>query len=116
MEKLLVKLLVHGVMITSLLLALSNATLIAALITALGIGIVAYLLGDLLILPRTNNMVATIADAGLVFVMLWIIADAANWTLSFPEILLLTVLAGGFEYLFHMWLLRDHTPVRRQRA
>lgn len=36
MEKLLVKLLVHGVMITGLLLALSNATLIAALITARG--------------------------------------------------------------------------------
>ena len=28
----------------------------------MGIGIVAYLVGDLLILPRTNNMMATIGD------------------------------------------------------
>ncbi|GIO65913.1 DUF2512 family protein [Paenibacillus sp. FSL M7-1455] len=116
MEKLLVKLVVHGVMITALIYLMSNATLMSALLAALGIGIVAYLLGDLLILPRTSNIVATIADAVLVFAMLWIIADAADWTLNLTEILVITVLAGVFEYFFHMWLLRDHTPVRRQRA
>ncbi|MBX4149080.1 DUF2512 family protein [Paenibacillus sp. FSL W7-1279] len=116
MEKLLVKLLVHGVMITAILVGLSNATFASAVIAALGIGIVAYLVGDLLILPRTNNMMATIGDAGLVFVMLWIISESANWTLTLPEILLITVLAGIFEYFYHMWLLRDHEPVQKQRA
>lgn len=66
MEKLLVKLLVHGVMITAILVGLSNATFASAVIAAMGIGIVAYLVGDLLILPRTNNMMATIGDVGLV--------------------------------------------------
>lgn len=66
MEKLLVKLLVHGVMITAILVGLSNAAFASAVIAALGIGIVAYLVGDLLILPRTNNMMATIGDVGLV--------------------------------------------------
>lgn len=116
MEKLLVKLLVHGVMITAILVGLSNATFASAVIAALGIGIVAYLLGDLLILPRTNNMMATIGDVGLVFVMLWIISESANWTLTLPEILLITVLAGIFEYFYHMWLLRDHEPIQKQRA
>ncbi|MCT1401036.1 YndM family protein [Paenibacillus sp. p3-SID867] len=116
MEKLLVKLLVHGVMITAILVGLSNATFASAVIAAMGIGIVAYLVGDLLILPRTNNMMATIGDVGLVFVMLWIISESANWTLSFPEILLITVLAGIFEFFYHMWLLRDHEPVQKQRA
>lgn len=116
MEKLLVKLLVHGVMITAILVGLSNATFASAVIAALGIGIVAYLLGDLLILPRTNNMIATIGDVGLVFVMLWIFSESANWTLTLPEILLITVLAGIFEYFYHMWLLRDHEPIQKQRA
>lgn len=116
MEKLLVKLLVHGVMITAILVGLSNATFASAVIAALGIGIVAYLVGDLLILPRTNNMMATIGDVGLVIVMLWIISESASWTLTLPEILLITVLAGIFEYFYHMWLLRDHEPVQKQRA
>jgi len=116
MAKLIVKLLVHGVMITALVYMLSNATFISALLAALGIGIVAYLVGDVLILPWTGNIVATIADAGLVLLMLWIIADATGWTLSFSEIMVITVLAGVFEYVYHMWLLRDDAPVRRQRA
>ncbi|GIO29417.1 MULTISPECIES: DUF2512 family protein [Paenibacillus] len=116
MAKLVVKLLVHGAMITALVYMLSNATLISALLAALGIGIVAYLLGDVMILPFTGNTVATIADAGLVFLMLWIIADVTGWTLSFSEILLIAVLAGVFEYVYHIWLLRDDAGVRRQRA
>ncbi|UQZ33314.1 hypothetical protein C2I18_06920 [Paenibacillus sp. PK3_47] len=116
MEKLIVKLLVHGVMITALLVALSNATVGYALLAALGIGIVAYLLGDLVILPKTNNIIATVSDAVLVFLSLWVIREAAEWTLSFGDMLIITLLAGVFEYFFHIWLLRDHDPVRKQRA
>jgi hypothetical protein len=61
-------------------------------------------------------MISTIADAGLVFVMLWMISELANWTLEFSVILLITVLAGIFEYFFHIWLLRDHQPVKKQQA
>ncbi|MGG3283919.1 DUF2512 family protein [Paenibacillus solani] len=114
--KLLVKLLVHGILITSLLVALSNATFTGALLTALGIGIVAYLVGDLFILPRTSNMFATIADGILVFVMLWVIRAVTNWTVDFPEIFMLAVFAGSFEYLFHMWLRGENLFGKRQRA
>ncbi|MEC0305884.1 DUF2512 family protein [Paenibacillus lautus] len=86
------------------------------MIAALGIGVASYLVGDLLILPRTHNMIATVADAGLVLVMLWMISELANWTLEFSVILLITVLAGIFEYFFHIWLLRDHQPVKKQQA
>ncbi|MFB4323701.1 DUF2512 family protein [Priestia sp. BR_2] len=116
MDKVLVKLFVHGAMITAIIVGLSNATFASAAIAALGIGVASYLVGDLLILPRTNNMVATIADAGLVLVLLWLISELANWTLEFPVILLIVVLAGIFEYFFHIWLLRDHQPVKKQQA
>lgn len=114
--KLLVKLLVHGVMITALLVSLTDASFIGAILTAVGIAIIAYLVGDLYILPRTSNMIATIADAGLVFVMLWIIGAAANWTIEFSEILLLAVLAGAFEYFFHSWIRGEHLLNKKQRA
>lgn len=116
MEKVLVKLLVHGAMITAIIVGLSNATFASAVIAALGIGVASYLVGDLLILPRTHNVVATVADAGLVLVMVWLISELANWTLDFSAILLIVVLAGIFEYFFHIWLLRDHQPVKKQQA
>ncbi|WP_433939480.1 hypothetical protein [Paenibacillus lautus] len=43
-------------------------------------------------------MVATVADTGLVLVMLWLISELANWTLEFWMILLIVLLAGIFEY------------------
>lgn len=116
MEKILVKLLVHGVAITGLVVALSNAAIGSALMAALVIGVVAYVLGDLLILPRTGNAVATVSDAVLVFLMLWAINAAADWTLSLTDILIVTAVAGVFEYFYHIWLLRDHDPVRKQQT
>ncbi|MGN7356724.1 DUF2512 family protein [Paenibacillus sp. SAF-054] len=116
MMKLIAKLLVHAVVITALLVALSNASIGAALIGALIIGIVSYLLGDLLILPRTNNMVATLSDAILVYAMLWIVSSFASWTLSYVDMLIIAVVAGVFEFFYHIWLLNDHEPVRRQQA
>ncbi|KAA9004902.1 DUF2512 family protein [Paenibacillus spiritus] len=114
MEKILVKLIAHGILQTAMIVLLSDATFMEALLTALVIGVVAYIVGDLLVLPRTNNPIATAVDAVLVFAALWIAADAMDWTLSIGEILSITVLAGVFEYFFHIWLLRDHKPVRRQ--
>ncbi|MDL1164233.1 hypothetical protein PAEVO_11420 [Paenibacillus sp. GM2FR] len=43
MEKLLVKLLLHGAMITAIIVGLSNATFASAVIAALGIGVASYL-------------------------------------------------------------------------
>ena len=103
MEKLIVKLLAHGILITVLIVLLSNAAAGGAIFTAIGIAVVSYVLGDLMILPRTSNMVATLMDALLVFVVLWFVASASNWTLSFGDILLITVFAAAFEYFFHLW-------------
>ncbi|MGG6313837.1 DUF2512 family protein [Paenibacillus macerans] len=107
MNKFIVKLLGNGVIIVAMLMLLSNASLISALLTALALSVLAYLFGDLFILPRTNNAAATLTDALLVFVFLWAIAANAEWTLSFGEMLAITLVLGVFEYFFHGWLLRD---------
>ncbi|WP_052088175.1 DUF2512 family protein [Paenibacillus wynnii] len=93
-------------MITALLVLLSNASAAGALITALGIAIVSYVLGDLMILPQSTNLFATALDGVLVFLVLWFVSISADWTMSFVDILIITALAGVFEYFFHMWLRR----------
>jgi hypothetical protein len=52
-------------------MAYSNIFLIT-----LVLGVAAYLIGDLLILPRTNNTVATIADFGLAFLIIWLMSES----------------------------------------
>ncbi|WP_110945222.1 DUF2512 family protein [Paenibacillus phocaensis] len=107
MDKFLVKLLGNGIILIAMLMILSNASFISALLTALALSILAYLFGDLFVLPRTNNLIATLVDALLVFVFLWAIAANANWTLSVGEILVITLVMGVFEWFLHSWMLRD---------
>lgn len=47
------------------------------LLTAV-IGVVSYIIGDLLILPRSNNIVATATDFGLAFLLIWSIVSFGN--------------------------------------
>ncbi|MDA1475064.1 DUF2512 family protein [Bacillus sp. CLL-3-40] len=42
------------------------------------LGVVSYLVGDLFLLPRTNNMTATIGDFGLSIVLIWAILGMQN--------------------------------------
>ncbi|SET37172.1 Protein of unknown function [Salinibacillus kushneri] len=77
------------------------------------LGIVSYILGDMFILPRTNNTMATMADLGLAFVVVWWMA--ANLTtvnnLFFPS-LIAAIGVGIFEYFFHKYV--DRTIVHDQ--
>lgn len=117
MGKFAVKLVAHLVVITAMLLVLSTATIWGALVTALAIGVISYLVGDLLILRASqNNIVSTLCDAVLVFLMLWAVRASNLWSLSYTDMLVITIVAGIFEYFYHMWLLSDDRSARRQRA
>lgn len=68
----------------------------------LTLGIVSYIIGDLLILPRTNNSIATAADFGLSLFIIWIMSMALTTGANFFTMSLLA--AAGvtvFEYFFH---------------
>ncbi|MDA2067964.1 YndM family protein [Bacillus cereus] len=68
----------------------------------------AYLIGDLLILPRTNNTVATIIDFGLAFVVIWLMSE--NLTYGDDELIMSLIAAIGvalFEYMFHRYLSKN---------
>lgn len=74
------------------------------LITAV-LGIASYIIGDMLILPRTNNTIATIADFGLAFMIIWLMSE--NLTVGdgmFAESLIASLGVSLFEYFFHRYL------------
>lgn len=75
----------------------------------------AYLIGDLFILPRAGNLLATIADFGLVFFSLWMLGNMVT-QLSGP--ILISSLFAAFliafcESLFHAYM-QDRVVNTRQ--
>ncbi|HZG72228.1 MAG TPA: YndM family protein [Chondromyces sp.] len=75
----------------------------------LTLGIVSYLLGDLFILPRTNNLFATLADFGLSFLLLWALGDMIieqNIPLLQAALLSSVAVAVG-EWFFHRYMDRN---------
>lgn len=75
-------------------------------IISLVLSVFAYILGDMLILSRTNNMVATISDFGLAFFIIW--GLSVNLTNDNNAFFIRSLFAAGgvaiFEYFFHKYL------------
>lgn len=77
---------------------------------ALVVGLVAYILGDYIILRKSGNIVATIADLGLTFLLTWFFVGTVRdefggdtiW-MSFYVALIVAVV----EYFYHIWLLKS---------
>ncbi len=73
------------------------------------LGAISYLLGDLLILRRTNNTVASISDFILAYVVLYFMMDAAvirGDINLFTAALISAVGITVFEYFFHKYVER----------
>jgi hypothetical protein len=77
--------------------------MVAVLGTALN-----YLLGDLVILPATNNVVASIADGLLAAVTAYAVDKLSPaFRTSFGSLLLFGVLIAVGEFFFHRYLVAD---------
>jgi len=68
-----------------------------------------YIVGDRIILPRYGNVVATIADLALVFIMLWFLGNYLFEPLEglVTASLISTIIIGIGEALFHRFLERE---------
>lgn len=69
------------------------------------LGVISYFVGDLGILPRTSNMMATLADFGLSLAVIWIMISwlTASRT-AFTMALISAIGVTIFEYLFHNYI------------
>lgn len=68
-----------------------------------------YLLGDLMILPKSGNITATIAD-GILAVLLVLLIDwlSEDFDTYFTPIIVFAIITMIFEYIFHRYLRSDH--------
>jgi hypothetical protein len=77
-------------------------------VISLVLGIIAYAVGDLFLLPRANNTTATLADFGLAFLLIW--AMTANMT-PVDDVLVPSLIAAAgvaaFEYFYHKYLYKN---------
>jgi hypothetical protein len=105
--KFVIKALLNSLVVVPLLLWFTEASFAAAVVTSLLLSIVAYFIGDQMILRFTSNAIATLADAVLAFAFLWMAADMQGWSLSMSELISIVILLGFVEYLLHSWLIRD---------
>ncbi len=71
----------------------------------LALGIISYILGDMMILPRTSNTVATLADFGLAFLLIWIMSQNLTYgDNTFWPSLIAAFGVTLFEYFFHKYI------------
>lgn len=104
MRRFLIKCIANGVVTAALLMWLTEAGFVPALLTALALAVLAWLIGDQLILRLTNNTVATLADGVLAFAFLWFVADVMDWSLTAGELLFITAVLAIVEWTYHRYL------------
>lgn len=107
MGKFWLKMIINGIIVIPLLYWFTEASFAASLITAAVLCLVAYALGDQIVLRMTNNTVATIADAVLAFLFLWAVASVMKWSLSFWELIVIVAILGVAEFIFHSIIAGD---------
>lgn len=93
-------------------------TFTEVLLLSLLLGIIAYLLGDMFILPRTNHTIATVADFAIGWAIIYLyIANFTPLDNAFTPSLVSIVGITIFEMFFHRYISRtvlsDQRYVRR---
>lgn len=69
------------------------------------VGIISYIIGDLGILPRTNNAIATLADFGLALAVIWVMISLLTAsTNAFTMALFSAIGVAIFEFFFHSYM------------
>jgi uncharacterized membrane protein YobD (UPF0266 family) len=77
------------------------------------LGAIAYVLGDLILLPRTSNTLAALADFGLAFILIYFMSDGVTDGGPYLTRSVLAALAlMVFELFFHRYVVRNILPKR----
>jgi membrane protein HdeD len=101
-----IKLIINGIIVIPFLMWFARISFLSSLTAAFILCVIAYFLGDQLVLRFSHNIVAAIADAVLAFVYLWGVSAEMNWPLSMGELLSIVVILGVVEYIYHQYLIK----------
>lgn len=110
---LLIKFVMVAVVLEIILNLMTYLTFTDILIISLAVTILAYIIGDLLILPASNNTIATVSDIGLALVTIYMFNFIFNVRLiSFWDALVAAVIVGVGEWFLHKYLSSSVFPER----
>ncbi|WP_159888359.1 DUF2512 family protein [Paenibacillus puerhi] len=113
MMKLLLKWIVNGAIVVFMLMyAAENITIWNALVTATALTLIAYFVGDQIILRMTNNLIATISDGLLAFIFLWAAASLMRWNVTTGEIFAIAIVLGIAEWFMHRYVFQPQVKAR----
>ncbi len=71
-------------------------------------GLIEYIVGDLVLLRYTNNLVATMGDFGLALFMFWfMLGNMTTINDAFTASLIASIGVTVFEYFFHIYVYRN---------
>jgi len=103
---LIIKFVMVAVILEVTFFILTNLNITEVLYLSALVTIVAYVLGDLIILPVSNNTIATIADMGLVVATIYFYNYLLRTTdiISFTDALVPAVIIGLGEWFFHRYV------------
>ncbi len=112
---LVIKFLMIGLVCLIALPFLANVTAVQAIGLAVALTVIAYILGDLLVLPNFGNWAATVVNAVLAFLTLWAAQFVVGTlTISFTAAAVTAVIIGVGEFFFHTWLQRANVVQTKQ--
>lgn len=102
---LVIKFVLVAIVFEVLLNLMTNLTFGQILWLSLIVTVVSYAIGDLLVLPLSNNTVATIADALITFVVLYMYNMWADYTsIGIFDATISALLLGVGEWFFHKYV------------
>lgn len=108
---LLIKFIMITVVLGVILSMLTDLTFTEILYVSATVTVLAYIIGDLLVLSASNNTVATLADIGLAAIVIYLFNymwDAREITLS--ATLISAVVIGLGEWFFHKYVAKNVFP------
>jgi uncharacterized membrane protein len=107
-SSLLIKFIIVALVIAVVLNTLTTITLSETLLISAAVTIISYIIGDLLILPTTNNTIATFADIGLSLLTIYMFNFIWNTIrISFIHAFITAVVIGVGEWFFHKYVVNN---------
>ena len=111
---LLIKFLMVTVALEIILNMLTDLTFTDILYIAIAVTLLAYIIGDLIVLPASNNTVATIVDGVIALTIIY--TSNYLWDvryISFYDALVAAAVLGVGEWFFHKYVGRKVIPDRK---
>lgn len=111
---LIIKFIVLGVILVLLLPQFGRTTWIQTIITAVVLTIIAYVVGDMWVLPKFGNMAAIVVDFAVAALILWLMSRfLPQFIISKTGVWITALVIAIAEVLLHYYLLATQTAGKK---